>query len=598
MTTTTTYGITLLEASQAQKEVTINEAFALIDTVLKGVVLDKDLSTPPAMPATGDAYIVAASATGAWAGKEAAIAYYDQVWRFITPPEHMRIWVADEEHIYAFDGTAWQISNPSITSISGNAATATALQTPRTINGVAFDGTANIAISNISGNAATATALQTPRTINGIAFDGTANIAINNISGNAGTATALQTPRTINGVAFDGTANISISAAADASTLTGTALAAGVTGSSLTSVGTLATGVWNATPIAAPYGGVPTGGATNQVLAKNSATNYDYAWVTPSSGGGSVAGADTQIQFNDGGVMGAEADLTWNKATNTLGLVGTDTGLTLAAITTEPSTPPASTLRLYAKSIAGKVTLKAKGPSGLDYPYQTAFWQNNIAMWTPTNVTAGVWLGTVGAGAGTYTTALPTTTNVYTSMKRGRWANIATTSNQVLGQRNTEAMYFIGNNVGQGGFFFYARLGFDMWTNGGRFFAGFATATTVISADPSSLNNTVGFCVDLSDNGAISFLTRSTTATKQSTGLTISSNKGYDCFIFCKPNDNTIGYRIVELNSGAEYSNTTTATTPAVNTMLTANVLASNAVLTGATAIQLGLNRIYVETDY
>jgi hypothetical protein len=47
----------------------------------------------------------------------------------------------------------------------------------------------------------------------------------------------------------------------------------------------------------------------------------------------------------------------------------------------------------------------------------------------------------------------------------------------------------------------------DVWTNGGRF-AGMHTATTVISADPSALNNTVGFCVDAADNGLISFLTR------------------------------------------------------------------------------------------
>jgi hypothetical protein len=58
---------------------------------------------------------------------------------------------------------------------------------------------------------------------------------------NAATATALQTARTINGVAFDGTANITVPAgAAAAGTLTGTTLASNVTASSLTSVGTLA----------------------------------------------------------------------------------------------------------------------------------------------------------------------------------------------------------------------------------------------------------------------------------------------------------------------------------------------------------------------
>jgi hypothetical protein len=56
-------------------------------------------------------------------------------------------------------------------------------------------------------------------------------------SGNASTATALQTPRAINGVNFDGTAPITVTAAA--TTLTGATLNASVTGSSLTTVGTL-----------------------------------------------------------------------------------------------------------------------------------------------------------------------------------------------------------------------------------------------------------------------------------------------------------------------------------------------------------------------
>lgn len=59
------------------------------------------------------------------------------------------------------------------------------------------------------------------------------------VSGNAGTATALQTARNINGVSFNGTADITVPAAAG--TLTGATLAAGVTASSLTSVGTLGT---------------------------------------------------------------------------------------------------------------------------------------------------------------------------------------------------------------------------------------------------------------------------------------------------------------------------------------------------------------------
>ena len=71
-------------------------------------------------------------------------------------------------------------------TLSGNASTATALATARTIGGVSFDGTANINLpgvntagnQNTSGNAATATTLATARTISGVSFDGSANITL------------------------------------------------------------------------------------------------------------------------------------------------------------------------------------------------------------------------------------------------------------------------------------------------------------------------------------------------------------------------------------------------------------------------------------
>ena len=79
-------------------------------------------------------------------------------------------------------------------------------------------GTIALTTSSITGNAATATALQTARTIGGVSFNGTANINLPGVntagnqstSGNAATATALQTARTINGVSFNGTANITV----------------------------------------------------------------------------------------------------------------------------------------------------------------------------------------------------------------------------------------------------------------------------------------------------------------------------------------------------------------------------------------------------
>ena len=65
-----------------------------------------------------------------------------------------------------------------------NAASATKLQTARTIGGVSFDGSANINLpgvntdgnQNTTGNAATATKLKTARKINGVDFDGSTDI--------------------------------------------------------------------------------------------------------------------------------------------------------------------------------------------------------------------------------------------------------------------------------------------------------------------------------------------------------------------------------------------------------------------------------------
>ncbi len=124
------------------------------------------------------------------------------------------------------NGRGYYCSHPFVSSLSGNAATATKLQTARSIGGVVFDGSANINLpgvnttgnQNTTGNAATATKLQTARTIGGVSFDGTANINLpgvnttgnQNTTGNAATATKLQTARTINGVSFDGSKNIEL----------------------------------------------------------------------------------------------------------------------------------------------------------------------------------------------------------------------------------------------------------------------------------------------------------------------------------------------------------------------------------------------------
>lgn len=277
-------------------------------------------------------------------------------------------------------------------------------------------------------------------------------------------------------------------------------------------------------------------------------------------------------------------------------------GIQMAA-QNNPAAPAAGNLKIYAKAVAGRIVPKWIGPAGVDTPFQAALWGNNTAMWTTTNATAGLWQGTVGAGAGTYSTALPTTTNLYTSMIRGRWASVVTTTNQQVGQRSSQNQFYRGAVAGQGGFFFFARFGTEAWTAGDRLFVGLGTGTTgMVTGNPSSLTNILGFGIDAGDS-AITFMhnDNSGTATKDAIAgqPTLAANQGYDVYIYAKPNDSTVYYRIDNLNTGATIVDTSTTTDLPVNTtMMAAFALMSNGANTPVTSAQIGLNRVYVETDH
>ena len=64
------------------------------------------------------------------------------------------------------------------------------------------------------------------------------------------------------------------------------------------------------------------GASSGQILSWN---GTDYAWVADQTGGGggggTPGGSDTQVQYNNSGAFGAEADFTYNASTNTLSVV-------------------------------------------------------------------------------------------------------------------------------------------------------------------------------------------------------------------------------------------------------------------------------------
>ncbi len=108
MSLTPNLALPTIQAAQAQKHVTHNEAIRALDAIVQLGVLDRNLAAPPGSPAEGARYIVAAVPTGSWSGQSGKIAaYQDAAWAFYSPQIGWITWVADEEIAVVWNGTAW-----------------------------------------------------------------------------------------------------------------------------------------------------------------------------------------------------------------------------------------------------------------------------------------------------------------------------------------------------------------------------------------------------------------------------------------------------------------------------------------------------------
>ena len=98
----------LMQASQAQKHVTHNEALMQLDLLVQLSVADRTRTAPPAAPVEGQRHIVAAAPIAAWAGQAGKVALWlDGAWQFFAPLAGWRAWIVSEDLEVAYDGTAW-----------------------------------------------------------------------------------------------------------------------------------------------------------------------------------------------------------------------------------------------------------------------------------------------------------------------------------------------------------------------------------------------------------------------------------------------------------------------------------------------------------
>lgn len=283
---------------------------------------------------------------------------------------------------------------------------------------------------------------------------------------------------------------------------------------------------------------------------------------------------------------------------------------------TDPAAPAAGTLRFYAKSIANRVVPKWIGPSGVDTAVQAAIFQNRILTYVPSTSTtgtgSGTGLGPVWTSGGTVSHPTPATTApaISNQMRRTRYANVVTTTNQTLGIKAAAAdtlNYWRGNAAGLGGFFYSARFIVELIPASTiRIFAGLtASSATYVVASDTVLNNTCGLWHDTTDptSGANSFnfVTRdATTTTKQSIALSnaIIAGNAYDFYMFCAPNGTTIYWRLDDIVNTVTYENSTATTLPVSTTFMGPQCAMSNGTANiTVTTVAIGVAGVYTEAD-
>jgi hypothetical protein len=110
MMTTTSDRLKLpfLAVAQAQKEMTHNEALALLDVAVQPVVQEVAPIGVPAAPALGQCWIVGQNPTGEWIGQAGSLAAWTTGgWRFVLPFEGMTAWSIGDGLTARRAGSAW-----------------------------------------------------------------------------------------------------------------------------------------------------------------------------------------------------------------------------------------------------------------------------------------------------------------------------------------------------------------------------------------------------------------------------------------------------------------------------------------------------------
>ncbi|WP_425231089.1 DUF2793 domain-containing protein [Sphingomonas sp.] len=118
MSETGRWALPLLDAGQAQKEVTHNEALAILDLLQGASAVAVGTNTPPATPAIGQCWVLGGAPVGGWAGHAGALAAWTSGgWRFAGPREGQAVWSLADTCPAVHSGGQWRVGRIAATEL-------------------------------------------------------------------------------------------------------------------------------------------------------------------------------------------------------------------------------------------------------------------------------------------------------------------------------------------------------------------------------------------------------------------------------------------------------------------------------------------------
>jgi Protein of unknown function (DUF2793) len=580
MDTTGRYELPLLMPSQAQKHVTHNEALTLLDTLVHPAIKTFGDTTPPPGVQIDDAFYVGPLATGDWFGESGKIAVFtDMGWRFVVVREGMTALDLGTDEYVMFDGSAWQPLGDHLVISS----------LPQLGINTAADSTNKLSVRS---NAALLNALDS-------ASGGTGDIRLTlNKEAVADTGSLVfQTGfsgRAEFGLTGDDDFHVKVSQdgsnwneAITVNKATGqVTLAANSIGNA--ALADMASGTIKGRTSAGA--GDPQDMTPAQTTALLDIFTTGAKGLAPASGGGTVnfLRADGAWTVPSGG--GAPVD-----------------PLDLTA--TGVAAPASGTVRAFRKDQGGRQMLAFIGPTGMDTTVQPFLATNKVARWNPggnsssTPIVDG--FPVAFTALGTATTRSVAATNFITRLRRFGFVSAAT-AGALCGHYSPAAQWTIGTGAGLGGFHYVCRFVPSDIANvsGARMFVGLRNAVTApTNVEPNTLTNCIGLAQLSTSNNLHLVYGGSAAQTPIDLGASFPANgasaAAYELQLFASPVTQTIGYKVMRLDTGDTVSGILSGTVgtqvPAATTFLAHTAWRSN----NATALACGLDvvSVYLETD-